>query len=406
MQWKSLEQAKTGSSPIAFISYSYDDADHEEWVIKLAGSLQLNGVKVEIDKWRKDIEPDLNIFMERGISEADFTIMVCTPEYARKADDGEGGVGKEGMILRPGRFDEIGRRKLIPVLRSGTKDSAIPRLAQGLWYVDFTAGDGNGFIRALEELLRKIHRTPKTRPPELGPNPFLGNTNSPRIQVFSTSSSSGSDDQPQAFENQSVWPRNSGLWKKFDGKKVAIVHGVWPLDTFNVADYPGIIAVSNFIQSSMSTTAGIFPARNSEFPNTIYRKNDSLAISFGGHASNPKLEGVFRRFKFEIEESKGAYILDSWSGEKFFSIPVQGRWSEYAIVKTGTYESLPTVFVAGVRAEGTVGAATSLIDEERYRKLFGPTEHRFWSQENPEWLIRFEMSHQEYGGIFVERSPE
>ncbi len=36
---------------------------------------------------------DLPYFMETLISEADYVIMVCTPEYAGKANSGKGGVG-------------------------------------------------------------------------------------------------------------------------------------------------------------------------------------------------------------------------------------------------------------------------------------------------------------------------
>ncbi len=105
------------SSPRAFISYSHDSEEHNDWVRRLATRLRENGVDASIDQW--DLRPgaDMAAFMHDGVSQSDRVILVCTPTYCEKADAGTGGVGYEKLIVTKDLVETIDTRKFIPVVR-------------------------------------------------------------------------------------------------------------------------------------------------------------------------------------------------------------------------------------------------------------------------------------------------
>jgi uncharacterized alpha/beta hydrolase family protein len=56
--------------------------------------------------------------MEESVEDSDFVLLICTPEYAKKANKRRGGVGYEAMIITGELADDIQTTKFIPVLRS------------------------------------------------------------------------------------------------------------------------------------------------------------------------------------------------------------------------------------------------------------------------------------------------
>src|SRR5436190_20835175 len=88
-----------GKPPSAFISYSWDDDAHNDWVRTLAGRLRGDGVDVRLDQWDAVPGDQLTAFMERSVRDNDFILVVCTPRYKNRADERKGGVGYEGDIM-------------------------------------------------------------------------------------------------------------------------------------------------------------------------------------------------------------------------------------------------------------------------------------------------------------------
>ncbi len=113
--------------PSAFISYSWDDDAHKEWVKQFATRLTSNGVNVTLDRWDAVPGDQLPAFMERAVRENDFVITICTPTFKGKADRRGGGVGYEGDIMTAEVFTSGNHRKFIPVLRSGEWTDGRPR---------------------------------------------------------------------------------------------------------------------------------------------------------------------------------------------------------------------------------------------------------------------------------------
>ena len=65
-------------NPKAFISYSWDDGAHRDWVEQLATRLRKDGVDVTLDRWHARLGEDIPAFMERAVRENDFLISICT----------------------------------------------------------------------------------------------------------------------------------------------------------------------------------------------------------------------------------------------------------------------------------------------------------------------------------------
>ena len=106
--------------PKAFISYSWDDHAHRDWVKQLAVRLRADGVDVTLDLWHAAPGDQIPAFMERAVRENDFVIAVCTPRFKERSDRRGGGVGYEGDIMTAYAFTGSNTKKFIPVLRRGS----------------------------------------------------------------------------------------------------------------------------------------------------------------------------------------------------------------------------------------------------------------------------------------------
>ena len=68
-----------------FISYSWEDKEHNQWVYKLSETLENDGIVVEIDKNLKNGE-DINKFIN-SIKDVDIILVILTPIYTEKANN-------------------------------------------------------------------------------------------------------------------------------------------------------------------------------------------------------------------------------------------------------------------------------------------------------------------------------
>lgn len=159
-------------APKVFISYSWDNEEHEKWILELATKLRENGVDAILDKW--DLGPlgkPLPNFMETSISKSQRVICVMTPNYKKKTDNLAGGVGYEYSIISGEIFtDDINTSKFIPLFRNGTDADAIPTILKGRKYVDMR-DDSKFEDKFFHELLRDIHNAPKFKRPLMGKKP-------------------------------------------------------------------------------------------------------------------------------------------------------------------------------------------------------------------------------------------
>ena len=194
----------------AFISYSWDDEAHREWVRKLAERLRADGVNVSIDRWEAVPGDQLAAFMERAIRENQFVVIVCTPRYKQRSDAREGGVGYEGDIMTAEVMTSQNHRKFIPVLRSGSWPQAAPSSFLGKYYVNLT---GDPYPeRDYEDLVRTLLGVRETAPPIGKPMATIATTTNRESKSLSVRTSSEFEDIKitRVIVEDTTEPRNDG----------------------------------------------------------------------------------------------------------------------------------------------------------------------------------------------------
>ncbi|MGG4774222.1 TIR domain-containing protein [Paenalcaligenes sp. Me52] len=149
-----------------FISYSWDSNEHREWVAKLAEELERNPeLHVFWDGYDLDSFIDKNLYMEESVGNADYTIVVATKKYFKKANEREGGVGIETYLNSAKHWEallETKRTNSIVVLR---EEDSTPTYLKGHLYIDFT--NDSCFMENVQELVKKILEKQKyKRPPK------------------------------------------------------------------------------------------------------------------------------------------------------------------------------------------------------------------------------------------------
>lgn len=157
-------------TPTVFISYSHDSDGHREWVYQLAYRLVESGVEVVLDQWDIQLGSNILKFMEKGLTNSDRVLVVCTDNYNKKSNEGLGGVGYEKNILTAELFTDQDTNKFIPCIRGVSTRFKTPVCLGGRAYIDFTE-DAN-FDSNLRQLLHELFGIPLKPKPALGKSPF------------------------------------------------------------------------------------------------------------------------------------------------------------------------------------------------------------------------------------------
>lgn len=153
----------------AFISYSWEDEEHKEWVRSFADSLLENGIEAILDQYDVSLGERLPYFMKQSVSNADYVLIICTPTYKEKAEGRKGGVGYEGHIITGELFAKGNEKKYIPVIRKGNTSNALPVSLAGKLAVDLK--DGPNYETNFNELvitLKGISKKPPVKEPVRG----------------------------------------------------------------------------------------------------------------------------------------------------------------------------------------------------------------------------------------------
>jgi tetratricopeptide (TPR) repeat protein len=124
-----------------FISYAWEEEPHPTWVKELATRMRTkDGIDVTFDRWDAQPGDELTLFMEKGIRDSRFVVMICTPIYKAKFDERLGGVGYEATNITGEIFIGLAQRKIIPIHREGGWKEAAPSVVLGSFYIGLTGG--------------------------------------------------------------------------------------------------------------------------------------------------------------------------------------------------------------------------------------------------------------------------
>lgn len=180
----------TKPPPKVFVSYSYDSQEHEQWVEELAKRLRSHAVDVMLDKWNFHLGRPNASEMNRAIAEPDRVLCICTDEYIRRVDNGEGGAGYEGFLISAELVKNAGTDKFIPVIRNVKGEQKTPKCLDGRGRVDLS--DGDRYEEEYTRLLRDLHGM--TDIPPLGENPFSNSAVKGKATVISHAKVNNLDD--------------------------------------------------------------------------------------------------------------------------------------------------------------------------------------------------------------------
>jgi len=120
-----------------FLSYSWEELEHNDWVLQLANRLTKDGINVIFDRYDLGVGDSIPVFMESAVEKANKVLIVLTPKYKEKADKREGGVGYEYSLINVDLFNRLASNdKILPVLRKGGFDESIPKILRQYFVCD------------------------------------------------------------------------------------------------------------------------------------------------------------------------------------------------------------------------------------------------------------------------------
>lgn len=176
------------TAPKLFVSYSWSNDDHEQWVLKLATALCESGVDVILDKWALKEGHDSLVFMEKMVTDSEVkkVIMVCDEVYAAKADGRAGGVGTETQIISPNVYAKASQDKFVAVIAARDSDGKpyLPTYYKSRIYIDLSEEDR--YAAEFERLLRWIFGKPLNIKPDIGSPPAFLNDDNAQLSLGTT----------------------------------------------------------------------------------------------------------------------------------------------------------------------------------------------------------------------------
>jgi hypothetical protein len=160
-------------SPKLFISYSWSNLTHEQWVIELANELTESGIHVILDKWDLKEGHDSLAFMEKMVTDPEISkvAIVCDEVYALKADGRSGGVGTETQIISREVYENQEQSKFVAIIpeKDDQGKAFLPTYYKSRIYIDLSEPDN--YADNFEKLLRWIYDKPLYTRPEIGKRP-------------------------------------------------------------------------------------------------------------------------------------------------------------------------------------------------------------------------------------------
>jgi hypothetical protein len=168
-----LSEQSEPRAPSVFLSYSWTSDEYGERIEQFARDLASTGIHVVLDQWDLAEGHDKYAFMERCVNdpEVDKVLILVDPRYAERADNREGGVGTETVIISPEVYAGVAQNKFIPVIMERTDDREIrlPAYLRSRIYVDLS--DPERYEEEFERLIRNLHGRPRRERPPLGRRP-------------------------------------------------------------------------------------------------------------------------------------------------------------------------------------------------------------------------------------------
>lgn len=167
-----LDTLPTDGCPIVFISYAWDDDSHKDWVRKLSDDLRATyGVYTLLDQYNRGGANLIN-FMQRGIKVSKRVLIIGSPLYAKKLEEGlVSGAVFEDNIINAEIYNGFGKDKFIPVLRRGSFKTSFGSIIGT--NVGYDMSKDEKYDEVIEALAADLWDEPEVVAPELATKPVF-----------------------------------------------------------------------------------------------------------------------------------------------------------------------------------------------------------------------------------------
>lgn len=123
------------AAPRVFVTYADDSPEHQELVRRFSGFLRTRmGLDVHLDQWYENKRRDWSVWAIEHLTEAEFILVIASPEYRRRADGSETpregrGSQFEAAMLRDDLAKDLrgATERILPVVLPGQSADGIPR---------------------------------------------------------------------------------------------------------------------------------------------------------------------------------------------------------------------------------------------------------------------------------------
>lgn len=159
--------------PKVFISYAWGTEDYQTKVISFATDLMNDGIDVVLDRWSLKEGNDTYAFMEQSVTDATITnvLILLDPNYEKKANMRDGGVGTETQIISPEVYNKVKQEKFLPVIFERGRNGEIPKPQYLKTMLHFDLSQEEKYDLEYQRLVKRLYGLEIVEKPELGKKP-------------------------------------------------------------------------------------------------------------------------------------------------------------------------------------------------------------------------------------------
>lgn len=160
-------------SPKVFISYAWGSEEYQAKVLTLASDLMGDGIDVFFDKWYLKEGNDTYIFMEQSVTDTEITnvLILLDPNYEKKANARDGGVGTETQIISPEVYNKVKQDKFLPIIFERGENGEIPKPQYLKGMLHFDLSQEETYDLEYQRLVRRLYGIEVVKKPNLGNPP-------------------------------------------------------------------------------------------------------------------------------------------------------------------------------------------------------------------------------------------
>ena len=147
--------------------------DYQTKVLSFATDLMNDGIDVVLDRWSLKEGNDTYAFMEQSVTDSTITnvLILLDPNYAKKANERNGGVGAETQIISPEIYNKVKQEKFLPIVFEREVNGEIPKPQYLKTMLHFDLSQDEKYALEYQRLVKRLYGIEILEKPELGKKP-------------------------------------------------------------------------------------------------------------------------------------------------------------------------------------------------------------------------------------------